>query len=416
MGIFIELRAEDGFLSRGYLALPPAGRGPGIIVQQEIFGLNRQIRGICDLLAEEGYVVLAPDLFARLERDVDLGYTPPEFEKALALYARFDDERGVADVGAAIAALRAMPEVVGGIGTIGFCLGGRMVVKTAARHAVDCAVSYYGVGIEDCLDLADDIRCPMVLHFAELDGLNPPASVERIRRGFAGSKNVRINMYAGVDHAFASPERPPYNKPAAMMAYSRSLALFRKVLGPEYDLSALWDKHLEYEFASRDLEANMKTMVAQPYVNDIPTLTGGVGYDELYNFYKHHFLFANPADTKTIPISRTIGSDRIVDEMLFCFTHDQEIDWMLPGVAPTGKYVEVPVVAIVCFRGDKLYHEHIYWDQASVLVQIGLIDRAGLPVVGIESAQKLLNEHLPSNHLMRNCTFRRAEAEPFPRR
>jgi carboxymethylenebutenolidase len=416
MGMFIELRAEDGFLSRGYLARPPAGNGPGIIVQQEIFGLNRQIRGICDLLAEDGYVVVAPDLFARLERDVDLGYTPPEFEKALALYSRFDDEHGLADVGAAITTLRAMPEVAGGIGTIGFCLGGRMVVKTAARHEVDCAVSYYGVNIEDSLDLVDDIRCPMVLHFAELDSFNPPATVERIRRGFAGSKNVKINVYAGVDHAFASPERPPYNKPAAMMAYSRSLALFRKVLGPEYDLSALWDKHLECEFASRDLEANMKTMVAQPYVNDIPTLTGGVGYDELYNFYKHHFLFVNPADTKITPISRTIGSDRVVDEMLFCFTHDREIDWMLPGVEPTGKYVEVPLVAIVNFRGDKLYHEHIYWDQASVLVQLGLIDRAELPVVGIESAQKLLNEHLPSNHLMRNCTFRRVDAEPFPSR
>jgi carboxymethylenebutenolidase len=146
----------------------------------------------------------------------------------------------------------------------GFCLGGRMVVKTAARHEVACAVSYYGVGIEDCLDLVDDIRCPMVLHFAELDSSNPPVTVERIRQGFAGNKSVTINVYAGVDHAFASAGRPPYDKPAAMMAYSRSLALFRKVLGPEYDLSALWDKHLEYEFASRDLEANMKTMVAQP--------------------------------------------------------------------------------------------------------------------------------------------------------
>ena len=325
MRMFIELRAEDGFLSRGYLALPPAGRGPGIIVQQEIFGLNRQIRGIGDLLAEEGYVVLAPDLFARLERDVELGYTPPEFEKALALYARFDDEHGLADIGAAIAALHAMPEVVGGIGTIGFCLGGRLVVKTAARHEVACAVSYYGVGIEDCLDLVDEIHCPMMLHFAELDSLNPPATVERIRRGFAGSKNVKINVYAGVDHAFALPERPAYDKPAAMMAYSRSLALFREVLGPKYDLAALWDKHLEYEFASHDVEATMKTMVAQPYVSDIPTLTGGVGYDEVHNFYRNHFLFANSADTKTIPISRTIGSDRIVDEMLFCFTHDREI-------------------------------------------------------------------------------------------
>ena len=158
----------------------------------------------------------------------------------------------------------------------------------------------------------------------------------------------------------------------------------------------------------------MKTMVAQPYVNSIPTMTGGVGYEELYNFYKHHFLDVNPRDTRTIPISRTIGADRVVDEMIFCFTHDREIDWMLPGVAPTGNYVEVALVAIVCFRGGKLYNEHIYWDQASVLVQVGLLPRDGLPVTGIEAAQKLVNEQLPSNLLMKNCHFRRLDAPPFP--
>ena len=115
-------------------------------------------------------------------------------------------------------------------------------------------------------------------------------------------------------------------------------------------------------------------MVAQPYVNHIPVMTGGVGHDDLLRFYKHHFIPKTPADTRLVPISRTIGADRVVDEMLFCFTHDIEIDWMLPGVAPTGRYVEIPLVAIVRFRGDKLYNEHIYWDQASVLAQIGLLD------------------------------------------
>ncbi len=118
----------------------------------------------------------------------------------------------------------------------------------------------------------------------------------------------------------------------------------------------------------------MKTMVAEPYVNHIPMMTGGVGHRDLARFYANHFIPKCPKDTKLVPISRTIGADRLVDEMLFCFTHDVEIDWMLPGVAPTGKYVEIPLVAIVNFRGDKLYHEHIYWDQASVLVQIGLLD------------------------------------------
>jgi carboxymethylenebutenolidase len=146
----------------------------------------------------------------------------------------------------------------------------------------------------------------------------------------------------------------------------------------------------------------MATMVAQPYVNHIPTMTGGVGHNHLKRFYKYHFVDANPEDTNLIPISRTIGTDRIVDELLFCFTHTCEIDWMLPGIAPTGKRVEIPLVAIVCFRGDKLYHEHIYWDQASVLVQIGKLDPQGLPVAGIETAHKLLDENLPSNTLMSN--------------
>jgi carboxymethylenebutenolidase len=144
----------------------------------------------------------------------------------------------------------------------------------------------------------------------------------------------------------------------------------------------------------------MSTMVREPYVNHLPTMTGGVGAADLARFYANHFIPKCPKDTKLVPISRTIGTDRLVDEMLFSFTHDVEIDWMLPGVKPTGKYVEVPLVAIVNFRGDKLYHEHIYWDQASVLAQIGLIDVKSLPVAGIETAKKLVDETRPSNALM----------------
>ena len=125
------------------------------------------------------------------------------------------------------------------------------------------------------------------------------------------------------------------------------------------------------------------------------------GREALARFYRDHFVNSNPKDTRMIPVSRTIGTDRVVDEVLFCFTHDVEIPWMLPGVQPTGKYVEVPLVAIVAFRGDKLYHEHIYWDQASVLAQIGLLDPATLPIAGAETARKLVDETLPSNELMR---------------
>jgi carboxymethylenebutenolidase len=145
-------------------------------------------------------------------------------------------------------------------------------------------------------------------------------------------------------------------------------------------------------------------MVAEPYVNHIPTMTGGVGYRELRHFYANDFVESNPPDTTLIPISRTMGATQIVDELLFCFTHTREIPWMLPGIAPTGRRVEIPLVAIVKFRGNKLYHEHIYWDQASVLVQIGVLDAAGLPVAGIETARKLLDETQPSNTLMKNWT------------
>jgi carboxymethylenebutenolidase len=129
-------------------------------------------------------------------------------------------------------------------------------------------------------------------------------------------------------------------------------------------------------------------------------MTGGVGHDQLKRFYKYHFIGGNPPDTTLTPISRTVGSDQIVDEMIFRFTHTSEIDWMLPGVTPTGCMVEVPLVAIVRFVDGKVAHEHIYWDQASVLVQIGLLAPAGLPVTGAEAARKVIDNTRPSNELM----------------
>lgn len=144
----------------------------------------------------------------------------------------------------------------------------------------------------------------------------------------------------------------------------------------------------------------MATMVAEPYVNHIPTLTGGVGAKQLARFYEHHFVHGNPEDMRMIPVSRTVGAFQVVDEFIMCFTHTCEIDWLLPNVAPTGKYVEIAMVGIINFRGDKLYHKHIYWDQASVLVQIGLLDPQLLPVAGIESPRKLLDETIASNQMM----------------
>ena len=156
-----------------------------------------------------------------------------------------------------------------------------------------------------------------------------------------------------------------------------------------HNFDQLWEEHCKQEFTSRDVEATLDTMVDDAYVNHIPVLTGGVGKPALRTFYARDFIPSMPPDTTLTPLSRTVGQDQLVDEMIFSFTHTQEMPWMLPGVAPTGKRVEIALVAIVKFRGGKLEHEHIYWDQASVLKQIGLLTDAGLPVFGVETASRL---------------------------
>jgi carboxymethylenebutenolidase len=180
-------------------------------------------------------------------------------------------------------------------------------------------------------------------------------------------------------------------------------------LTPEQQfLNDLWEKHLREEFTTHDTNATLDTMVPNAYVNHIPVLTGGVGREQLSEFYSQHFIPRMPPDTEIVPVSRTIGSERLVDEMIFRFTHTVEMDWMLPGVAPTGKCVECALVVIVHFREGKLAHEHIYWDQASVLVQLGLIDSSRLPVAGRETARKLSDPGLPSNDLIRRAQAARS--------
>ena len=399
---YVDITTDDLSSFSGYLAVPQSGRGPGLVLLQEIFGINDYLRKMAERYAEEGYVVIVPDLFWRLEPKVDLGYGSADFVHAMDLLSRFDVDAAIRDVASAVATLRSLGAHEGGVGAIGYCLGGKLAALAAARADVDCAVSYYGVGVHEVLDDVRLASVPMMFHFAENDTYCPPDAQAKIRSALAAHSRAEFYFYPGADHAFATVGRDTYDRSAAEMAYSRTLAMLRGVLGPRLDLNALWDQHTEYEFGQRDVSATMSTMVSEPYVNHIPTMTGGVGFDELSRFYKYHFVDANPADTKLIPVSRTVGADRVVDEMVLAFTHDKEIDWLLPGVPPTGRYVEVPLVAIVNFRGGKLYHEHIYWDQASVLVQIGLLSPADLPVAGIEQTHKLLDQTLPSNELMRN--------------
>jgi carboxymethylenebutenolidase len=158
----------------------------------------------------------------------------------------------------------------------------------------------------------------------------------------------------------------------------------------EPNLGAVFDQHIKHEFQDHDVDVTIETMTKELYVHHVPMMTGGIGYAGVYNFYKNHFIGKMPDDTKIVRISRTVGKDQVVDELVLSFTHDREIDFILPGVPPTGRHIELPHVVIMNFRDGKIAHEHIYWDQASLLVQIGLLDPKLLPMTGQEQAKRLL--------------------------
>ncbi|CAE7209863.1 unnamed protein product [Rhizoctonia solani] len=198
---------------------------------------------------------------------------------------------------------------------------------------------------------------------------------------------------------FVHPSSPNYNHTQAALAHTRTLAFLRAHIGgPIFDIEAIWEAHTRFEFEGRDVGATMGTMVAEPYVNHIPTLTGGIGRKALTWFYARHFIHSNPDSTKMELVSRTLGPDRVVDEFVFEFIHDREIDWMLPGVPPTGKQVRVPFVAVSGL------------DQASVLVQIGLLpeklafpgttNEIRLPVAGAEQAEKMVDPGARESNLL----------------
>ena len=197
--------------------------------------------------------------------------------------------------------------------------------------------------------------------------------------------------------------KPPMTQ---IKAESAAPAERAKVAGPplspeQQALEKLWEEHLASEFKAKSAEAAVNTMVERPSVNHVPVMTGGVGRKQLTHFYGQYFIPQMPPDTEIVPISRTIGHDRLVDEFVFKFTHTLQMDWLLPGVAPTNKPVEVVKVVIVQFWDGKIASESIHWDQASVLVQLGLLDPSKLPVAGVAAARKVLDPELPSNELMK---------------
>jgi len=168
----------------------------------------------------------------------------------------------------------------------------------------------------------------------------------------------------------------------------------------EQKLTDVWNEHLRAEFDAHSVGETVATMVANPLINQVPVMIGGNGKEEVYEFYAKYFLPQIPPDFEIVPVSRTIGQGRLVDEIVLRFTHTISMDWMLPGILPTGKRVEVAFVVVIQFDGDKIVHEHLFWDQASVLVQLGLLEPGGLPVVGAEGARSLLDRSIRLNALI----------------
>jgi carboxymethylenebutenolidase len=208
----------------GYLARPPAGDGPGLVLFQEIFGVNAHIRALAEQYALDGFVVLAPDMFWRQAPRVALAYEGEERQRAVALMGQQQPADLATDIAASVAALRARPECAGRkVGAIGYCMGGRMAYTAAALAGVDAAVAYYGGGIHRQLDLAPRIGCPIQFHYADHDENIPPSAVQSVREAVVG-KPAEVHVYPGSMHGFNCWARASYHAPSAALAHGRSLA------------------------------------------------------------------------------------------------------------------------------------------------------------------------------------------------
>jgi carboxymethylenebutenolidase len=232
-GKTISISGPDGSFS-GYLATPASGKGPGVVVIQEIFGVNKVMRDICDDLAAQGFVALAPDLFWRIEPGIDItDQTEAEWAKAFELFGKFMDGKGSAkgleDIQTAIATLR--PMTTGKVGAVGYCLGGFMAYLTACHTDADASVGFYGVAINTRLDDAKGIKKPLMLHIAGKDEFVPPEAQEQVVAGLRDNSHVTIHRYPEMDHAFARPGGAHYDKKTADEANDRTLKFFQRHLG-----------------------------------------------------------------------------------------------------------------------------------------------------------------------------------------
>jgi carboxymethylenebutenolidase len=206
-----------------YLALPKSGKGPAVIIIQEIFGVNGHIRAVADQYAQDGYVAIAPDIFWRTQPRAELTYAGADYDKALELMQKTNVDLAAADIGATAAALRALPEVTGKVAAIGYCFGGRLAYLAAAQGGVDAAVAYYGGGIQNRLEVASKITVPMQFHYGELDAHIPMSTVGEVKERFAGRDDVEFHIYPNADHGFNCTDRASYHQRSAALAHGRTL-------------------------------------------------------------------------------------------------------------------------------------------------------------------------------------------------
>jgi carboxymethylenebutenolidase len=226
------ITTPDGSFS-AYVARPDNGGqpAPAVVVIQEIFGVNHVMRDIADDLAAKGFVAIVPDLFWRIEPGIQLtDRSEAEWKRAFELFNAFDVDKGVADIAATITQIRHDPGVNGKVGCVGYCLGGLLAYLTATRTDVDASIGYYGVGLDKHLAEAVNLKHPLLLHIAELDGFCPPAARDQIIAGLSGTPNVELVVYPGRDHAFARVGGEHFHADDAERANAASLALFRKAL------------------------------------------------------------------------------------------------------------------------------------------------------------------------------------------
>jgi len=226
---WISVNAADGGRFDAYLSLPPGGKGPGLVLFEEIFGVNGHIRAVAEQYALSGFVVLAPDMFWRQERRMELGYEGADREKAVAAMKAADPGKLIEDIGATVGALRGRPEVSGKIAALGFCMGGRLAYEAAATAGIDAAVCLYGGGIQGELDRVASIKVPMQFHYGEKDAGIPLDAVDKVKAAFKG-KAAEFYLYPEAQHGFNCWDRASYQAKASALSHARSLAFLAQHL------------------------------------------------------------------------------------------------------------------------------------------------------------------------------------------